>query len=56
MGGLKPALPAAHHNQSATAVALHSRALLCFLLVGEPPHPHHLSGVLGISADLQLIL
>lgn len=56
MGGLKPALPAAHHNQSATAVALHSRALLCFLLVGEPPHSHHLSGVLDISADLQLIL
>ncbi|XP_064015936.1 asc-type amino acid transporter 1 isoform X3 [Pogoniulus pusillus] len=23
---------------------------------GEPPHPHHLPGVLGISADLQLVL
>ena len=49
-------LPAGPRHWSATAVALHSRALLCSLLVGEPPHPHHLPGVLGISADLQLIL
>lgn len=33
-----------------------SCALLCSLPVGEPPRPHHLPGILGISADLQLIL
>ncbi|XP_039554098.1 asc-type amino acid transporter 1 isoform X3 [Passer montanus] len=53
LGGLEPALPAAPHP---TATALHSPALLCSLLVGEPPHPHHLPGVLGLSAGLQPVL
>lgn len=50
------AAPCSPHHRSATAVALHSHALLCSLPVGESPHPYHLPGVLGISADLQLIL
>lgn len=51
-----PQAPTAPCRWSATAVALHSCALLCSLLAGEPPCPHHLPGILGISADLQLIL
>uniref|UniRef100_A0A8C9EJ85 Solute carrier family 7 member 10 n=1 Tax=Pavo cristatus TaxID=9049 RepID=A0A8C9EJ85_PAVCR len=31
-------------------------ALLCSLPPGEPPHPHHLPGILGFSSGLQPIL